>query len=435
MLDRVTAAIAQYDMLRGGESLLCCLSGGADSVALLICLQELGYPLAACHVNHNLRGAESDRDEQFCRRLCESYGVPLTVHSVDVKSYAAEHRLGTEQAARELRYRLFEQTDCDKICTAHTLSDCAETLIFNLSRGTGTRGLASIPPVRGRIIRPLIECSRAEVEQFLKARGQDWVTDSTNLSDDYDRNRIRHGIVPRLAELNPGFEKTLRGTLRNLREDSALLIRLADELFEDCRRGEGLDAERLAAADPALSGRAILRLCREAGHDCSRETAIAIRGLCREGGKLTLGHGLYAAAKDGTLAIVREVPDEPPAELAVRGSGEYLFLGRRVRLRTGGKAGFDANLYRKLTNFALDYDKIKGGVVIRNRRPGDRIALANRGFTSDLRKLMQPMPRRERSRVVLLADDDGLIAAEGFGIADRVKVTAQTKTVLFCEIS
>lgn len=436
MIKKVISAIETYDMISHGESLLCCLSGGADSVALLICLHELGYDVKACHVNHNLRGEESDRDEQFCRELCQRLGVELDVHSIDVTSYAAEHKMGTEQAARIMRYEIFEQTKCDKICTAHTLSDSLETLLFNLTRGTGLKGLASIPAVRGRIVRPLIECSREDIEEFLKERGQSWVTDSTNLTDDYNRNRIRHNVIPRLKELNPSLEKTMRGTLRNLREDSALIEAQSDGFYQSAQIENGLDCEMLCSAPSALSGRAILRLCDEAGHDCSRETAAMIRDICKTGGKLTLGHGLYAVSKKGVLTIEKEIQETPYTEIKADGEGVFELFGKSVEVKITPKSEKSANFHKKLTYFLLDYDKIKGDIVIRNRRAGDRIKLAGRGHTSEIRKLMQAsLPRSERSRCVLISDDEGVIAAEGFGVAERVKVTEQTKTVLFCKIS
>ncbi len=436
MIEKVIAAINSYKMIQPEESLLCCLSGGADSVALLLCLHELGYSLKACHINHNLRGEESDRDEQFCRDLCGRLGVELEVHSIDVLTFAAEHKLGTEQAARIMRYEIFEKTACDKICTAHTLSDSLETMLFNLARGTGLKGLASIPAVRGRIVRPLIECSREDVEQFLRGRGQSWVTDSTNLTDDYNRNKIRHNVIPALSRINPSLEKTIRGTLCNLREDSAFIETEADRLYTSARKAKGLDCETLLKAPDPLSGRAIKRLCGEAGHDCSRDTVNNIRRLCADGGKLTLGYGRYAVVRNGLLYIETQVEDAPYTEIGVNGQGVYELFDKTVYIKIQSYPQNDANIHKSLTYFVLDYDKIKGDIVIRNRRAGDRIKLAGRQHTSDLRKLMQSkLERSERSRSLILSDSEGIIAAENFGVAERVKITGQTKTVLFCKIS
>ncbi len=195
MLETVKQTIEDYHMLNPGEPVLAALSGGADSVALLRALLALGYPVRAFHLNHCLRGAESDRDEAFCRALCERLGVPLTVERIDVGAQTAGE--GIEAAARRIRYeRLVAAAQGAKIATAHTADDNLETMLFHLARGTGPKGLAGIPPVRGDIIRPLIGAERAQVEAYLSELGQDFVTDSTNLSDDYTRNRIRHEVVP-----------------------------------------------------------------------------------------------------------------------------------------------------------------------------------------------------------------------------------------------
>ena len=211
-------------------SVCCALSGGADSVCLLACLREMpGITLSAVHIQHNLRGDESRRDEDFCRTLCENWGIPLTVISVDVRDYAAAHRLSVETAARECRYAAFETLACDHIATAHTASDQLETVLFRMARGAGLRGLCGIPERRGSFIRPLLYATRTEIEAFLRERGLSCVTDSSNLSDDYSRNFIRHHIVPAMQQLNPGAEQNTARMVDSLREDAALLDSLAEK--------------------------------------------------------------------------------------------------------------------------------------------------------------------------------------------------------------
>ena len=179
MLDTVKRTISDYMMLETSENVLVALSGGADSTALLLSLRELGYPVRAFHLNHCLRGAESDRDEAFCRRLCEKLGVELTVERVDIAAAAGDSAV--EETARRIRYaRLEHAAHGAKIAVAHNADDNLETMLFHLVRGTGAKGLTGIPPVRGRIIRPLIAVERSEIEAFLRERGQDFVTDSTN---------------------------------------------------------------------------------------------------------------------------------------------------------------------------------------------------------------------------------------------------------------
>ena len=149
-LVKVASTIEKFNMANKSERLLVCLSGGADSVTLLLCLYELGYDVCACHVNHHLRGEESDRDQHFCEKLCEKLGVELKVFHADVVGYCKEHSVSTEEGARKLRYDFFDSIGADKICTAHSLSDCLETAIFNLARGTGLKGICGIPPAPRR---------------------------------------------------------------------------------------------------------------------------------------------------------------------------------------------------------------------------------------------------------------------------------------------
>ena len=237
MLDTVKRTIFDYMMLETGENVLVALSGGADSAALLLSLRELGYPVRAFHLNHCLRGAESDRDEAFCRRLCEKLGVELTVERVDIAAAAGDSAV--EETARRIRYaRLEHAAHGAKIAVAHNADDNLETMLFHLVRGTGAKGLMGIPPVRGRIIRPLIEVERREIEAFLRERGQDFVTDSTNADTAYTRNRLRQEVVPVLRELNPQAAQAAARLSRQLRQDETCLQSYAQTCVQLCAVGK-----------------------------------------------------------------------------------------------------------------------------------------------------------------------------------------------------
>ena len=209
--EKVKEAIEDYNMLPRAGHVCVAVSGGADSVSLLFVLLGLGYEVRAVHVNHGLRGFESDMDEEFCRRICREAEVPLTVRQIDVAPYAKACGMSIEEAARKMRYDvLLGECRLDgggfmPLATAHTLSDSAETTLINFTRGTGLRGFCGVPPKRDGIIRPLIYVTRSEVEAYLSAIHQDYVTDSTNLCDEYTRNKIRHQIMPVLREINKGF--------------------------------------------------------------------------------------------------------------------------------------------------------------------------------------------------------------------------------------
>lgn len=203
-----------------GRPVLVAISGGADSVALLHILVTAGYDCVAAHCNFHLRGADSDSDESFVRSFCGSLGVPLRVAQFDTLAYAARHKVSIEMAARELRYDWFfsilDELAIPVVAVAHHADDAAETFLLNLTRGTGIRGLAGMKAVQGRVVRPMLGVSRREVELYCQANGLSFVTDCTNNSDDYARNRIRHHVIPELKSLNPSFLTTMGRNMAHL---------------------------------------------------------------------------------------------------------------------------------------------------------------------------------------------------------------------------
>ncbi|MCM1150094.1 MAG: tRNA lysidine(34) synthetase TilS [Butyricicoccus sp.] len=231
-IDGLRRFAKKYDMLPDGARILCAVSGGADSVCLLHLLKSGGADVVCAHFNHRLRGAESDRDERFVRALCEKLGVECLTGAGDVARRAAENSIGTEEAARALRYEfLFESAEkcgADRIATAHNAEDNAETVIMNLARGAGLRGLGGIPPRRGKIIRPLLQTTREEIIAYLAENGLGHVEDSTNAADAFARNRLRHHVLPVLRQQN---EAAVLNIAR-----AAELFRADEEYFREAAR-------------------------------------------------------------------------------------------------------------------------------------------------------------------------------------------------------
>ena len=227
MIRRVERYIDKHGLLSKDDLHLVAVSGGADSVALLIVLQSMGYRVEAVHCNFQLRGEESLRDELFVKNLCYIKNIPLHIIHFDTKIYAELHQVSIEMAARELRYRYFKQLRQDvgaaDVCVAHHRDDTVETVLLNLVRGTGLRGLTGIHPRNGYILRPLLCVSRQEIEAYLKAKGQEYVTDSTNLEADVQRNVIRLKVLPLLKELNPAVAENIQRTAENLVEAQQVL--------------------------------------------------------------------------------------------------------------------------------------------------------------------------------------------------------------------
>lgn len=274
---KVLATIGDCAMFERGAVVVAALSGGADSVSLLRVLKSLEKTLeirvCACHLNHGLRGSESDADERFCADLCEGLGVPLERRRVEVGKLLRPHE-SVEQAARRIRYEFFEQTlrkfESNVLATAHTASDNTETVLFNLTRGTGISGLCGIPPVRGlgdefRVVRPLLYCTRSEVEEYLAGLCQGFVTDKTNLSEDYSRNRIRLNVVSELEKINPSLQNVISRMTKIVREDDGFLEELSDKALSDAKTGRGWDAAALSRLPKPIKARAVRRILEMGG--------------------------------------------------------------------------------------------------------------------------------------------------------------------------
>lgn len=274
---KVLATIGDFAMFERGAAVVAALSGGADSVSLLRVLKSLEETLeirvCACHLNHGLRGRESDADERFCADLCEGLGIPLERRQVEVGKLLRPHE-SVEQAARRIRYEFFEQTlrkfESAVLATAHTASDNTETVLFNLTRGTGISGLCGIPPVRGlgdefRVVRPLLYCTRSEVEEYLSALGQEFVTDKTNLSEDYSRNRIRLNVVSELEKINPSLQIVISRMTKIVREDDGFLEELSCKALSDAKTGRGWDAEALSRLPKPIKARAVRKILEMGG--------------------------------------------------------------------------------------------------------------------------------------------------------------------------
>lgn len=269
--EEVFESVRGFGMTDDFSNIAVALSGGADSVSLLRALVEsadsLGVTVCACHLNHSLRGEESDRDEQFCKSLCEKLQIPIYTKRIDVAARQNKHE-GIENAARRVRYAFFREVHertGGVIATAHTASDNAETVLLNLTRGTGLRGLCGIPPCREFVIRPLLNVTREDVEEYLGYLGQDFVTDRTNLSQDYTRNKIRMNVIPRLEEINPAFAQAVSRMCGTAREDCEFLDEFAGRALEEAKSGQGYNAAKIHALPEAVKSRAVRKILEDGG--------------------------------------------------------------------------------------------------------------------------------------------------------------------------
>ncbi|MGN0649231.1 MAG: tRNA lysidine(34) synthetase TilS [Oscillospiraceae bacterium] len=310
--EKVMRAISDCNMLNTGDAVVAALSGGADSVSLLHALitlsGQLGISVSACHVNHCLRGDESERDMHFCEDLCASLGVELKVLKVDVAAQQHKHE-SLEECARRIRYAFFEEvSQGKKLATAHNSNDCAETVILNMLRGTGLKGLCGIPPVRGNIIRPLIYCTRAEVEQYCGDNSLEFVTDSTNLSCDYTRNKIRRQILPQMLDINGSLFETMSRMEKSLREDSELLENMASKALEKAQKNNGWIAAELTALPKPVRARAVKQILSSNGIEPSALRINSTLEIIEKGkGKFNPCRNRFVLIKKGVLLVEHSV--------------------------------------------------------------------------------------------------------------------------------
>lgn len=412
-----------FDFSLLGKRVLCAVSGGADSVYMLHrCLEasgSCGCAVLAAHYNHCLRGEESDRDERFVRELCAGLGVECAFGRGDVAAYALEHGMGTEEAARTMRYAFLEDAasrlGADTIATAHNADDNAETMLLALVRGSGIRGLAGIPPRRGNIVRPMLGVTRAEIEEYLKARGLKHVEDSTNKSLEYSRNRLRALVMPVLREINPEFVAAAGRASRLLRADEECLEAMARDFLAGFP-GEKVSCAALTALDRSLASRAVRLMCPrplEFGH------VEAVLAAARDGnasadvpgGRFRAERGVLSFGPAGSAAL-------PERELAIPGLTPVPECGIIL------EAEFTENvceIHTSLNTFCFQYESICGTICCTARRPGDRMKPAGRGCTKKLANLFaeKGVPASRRELIPVLRDGRGVLAAVGFGQDER----------------
>ena len=416
---------AQKMLPPGGGRVLCACSGGADSTALLHLLRGMEGVEAVCaHFNHRLRDAESDRDEFFVQGLCDDLGVEFYRGAADVAAYAEAHKLGLEEAARELRYRFLQKTareaGCERVATAHTANDNAETVLLHLIRGAGGRGLSGIPPVRDNIIRPLLNTTRTEIEGYLRRFGLDHMEDSSNADPAFARNRLRRSVFPVLEGLNARAVENICAAAALISEDEVFFNGLAEDFFGSAENGV-LSVSALLELPKSAAMRVFLKLRPGAG----REHIEALHALCRDGAAraaLDLPGGRVTREYDRLYFDLDAPPDPlfkiPRKELRSGETTIFPELGRAVRCSA---ANYPKEIYSSFNTFYFQSEKICGKIYAASREPGDEIRLCGRNCTKSVRKLFSEarLPLAARARTLVFSDAAGAVAVEGFGVAER----------------
>lgn len=433
MICKIRETIEKFQMLSSVKSVAVGVSGGADSVCLLHYLssvrQEYGIILKAVHVNHNIRGDQAQKDCDFVKELCEKLDVELLVFSVDVPSLAAEKGSSLEECGRLVRYDCFNKAECDAVAVAHTLSDSIETVLFNFARGTALRGVCGIPPKRDNIIRPLIRCSRDEIEQYCRDNGLDFVTDSTNLLDDYARNKIRHHAVPALKKVNPGLEKCAVRFFDSISLNLDFVEQSAKELIEkSCIGKNSYRLNEWQVCHEAVRRQAVSFLISPflSKPVEFRHIELCCRAITESKGKVQLTKDLYLCVKDDIITI--QTCSSVCAGWKVKVDGEIVnspYASYSVRL-------YDiTQLERDDERYAVDADTVNGKLVLRSRLPGDKIKDKHRGNTKTLKKLFceRKLPPDERNKIAVLSDDNGVLWVENICANAENAIGQNTKKV------
>lgn len=413
-------------LLPPGSRVLVAVSGGCDSICLLHLLwtqrEEWGLEVSAAHYEHGIRGEASLRDAAFVEDFCRARGIPCAVEHGDVPAYAREQGLGIEEGARELRYAFLErradELGCDRIATAHNADDNVETMLLNLTRGSGLRGLGGIPPVRGRIVRPLLTVTRQELEAYLRENALPHVEDASNADESYRRNRLRQRVLPLLREMNPALAHTLGDTAALLRQDEDCLASLADDFIEKHYQNDSLPAKKLCELHPAVASRVLRALCAQSLERKHVEETLA---FCRgsELGYLDLP-GQRLRREQGRLYF-SEIESIPLPDRAIR-PGECLEIPELGICIRADLVEYNQKINSLFKTYCIKYENIRGNEILcTGRRPGDRMRPAYRGCSKSLKALFleHGMTRAERDRILVFRDEAGILAVHDLALDER----------------
>ena len=432
MIYKVAKYIQQKNLMQEGEKTLIALSGGADSVALLVALQKLGYECEAMHCNFHLRGEESMRDEEFVRTLCEKRGVKLIVADFDTEKYAAEKGISIEMAARELRYEAFEkhrkEIGAKSIAVAHHRDDSAETMLLNLIRGTGIKGLHGIQPRNGHIVRPLLCVGRNDIMEYLEKRGEGYVTDSTNLETDFTRNKIRLQIMPLLQEINPSIATTLAQTAERISEVEKIYTKATEEGVERVKKGNIID---IGLLKQELSPQALLHeIVQPLGFN-SAQTNDILQATDAESGR-TFESNEWRIMKDRTTLIIAP---KASSQTLVTIPGDGCLKTPHGTLICATKE-YHGIIERKKEIATIDLDKVQLPLTLRNKREGDRFTpFGMRGskLVSDYLTDRKTSLLEKEQQLVVTDATERILWVVGERLAAQCAVDEKTKKILRLE--
>jgi len=438
--------INEHNLICPDDAVFVALSGGADSVCLLhvlISLRDcLRYrSLTALHLHHGLRGEDADRDEEFVQKLCAEWGIRLLVGHVDTRLEAETHGESVEEAGRRLRYHFFEEcmegTRCAILATAHHADDHAETVMMNMFRGCGLKGLSGIPLRRGNIVRPFLKIRSDDIRRYCREAELGFVTDETNFSTEYTRNRLRCHVMPLIETIHPRAVDNVLKLSSIAAEEDAYLESVASEAAGKMRTSyEHVYTIKTVLMMPdVILRRALMMLAdREGVQHLERTHIDEMLHVAKNGGSCSLPHRITIHCDGDMLVFDDGHRDEISRPVRIREGEEFVFGSKTYKAEIISYEEYEIrrNVHKNLFNFCVAYDMIRGDLIMRTRSDGDRFRPYKRHCTKTLKKWFneQHIPPFLRDSIEILCDDDGVIGVLGMAVDDRAAVKSDSRVLL-----
>ena len=417
MNNKVLKTVKKYNMLSKGDRVLIGVSGGADSIALLeffVSVKEK-YDLDICvaHIEHGIRGEDSVSDAEFVENYCKKLGVKFYLKTIDAPNLAKKAKMGVEEYSRMARYDFFNTIECDKIATAHNLTDNIETLLFRLARGTGLKGACSIPAVRGKIIRPFIEVSSGEIRKWCNDNNIPYRVDCTNSDSAYSRNLIRLEILPLFEKLNANYQDNIENFISDVNEDYAFIDDYVKSIYPKIVKNNEIDLPKLNELDLSIKKRILIMFFDENGYFLNRIHLQSVIDITLKSGKSQIKENIFAISAKGKIRLAKFNDLNKKDEFVTKILNIDEFKDKNI-------------------DFYCDCDKIVGNIVIRAKQAGDRIKPAGRNVSKTLKKLFNESayPIEKRDKKIVVCDDFGIVGVIGLCADERVKVDCNTAKIL-----
>lgn len=427
MKNKITDFVKQNNLISKNETILIAFSGGADSVFLaeyLLSIKEkLNLTLKMSHIEHGIRGKESLKDYEFSKSYASKHNIEFFECHIDAVNESKKAKMGVEEYSRKRRYEFFDTIKCDKIATAHNLTDNVETMLFRIARGTSIHGLCSIPVKRDKIIRPLLSVSGEEIRNYLNENNIEYCVDSTNTDNDYSRNYIRNVIIPEFKNINSGFIHNAAKLINNINETEKIISDYTDKIYNTVLTDNKLLIAKLKEQSDGVIKRIIIKYFKDNDIELDTWHLSDILKLLDKRGKIQIKDNIFAFSDTGFLRCGKFTDTD----------FDKISIDKRI-ISVNSEKDFlnNCELLNKKFDFYCDCDKIIGNVYVRKRKEGDYIAPSNRNCTKSLKKLFNEyhIAVEKRNSIPIICDDSGIIGVYGYCADERVKFDFNTKNIL-----